>query len=108
MKEGMDKESMATYNRINLDSYNTFFEQSQDFPFDTQTPLETVIEYYDFIIELLDSIEIPSKFEQAIKDKEVLLENINDEDLTTEKAIVVISRLNSITECVNDVIEKRS
>jgi len=108
MEGELTPKERLVYNKVNLDSYKRFFDQSQDFPFDTQTPLETVVEYYDYIVEMLDSIEIPTKFQQAIKDKDVLLENLNDENLTTEKAVIVIDRLYSITECVNDVIERRS
>lgn len=109
MKEGMDKESMAIYNRINLDSYKSFFEQSQDFPFDTQNPLETVIEYYDFILELLGSIEIPIEFNFALRSRDLVVENMNPKsDIDTEKSKIIIDNLKEIGKAVLDVIEKRS
>lgn len=109
MKEGMDKESMATYNIVNLESYKLFFEQSQDFPFETKTPLETVIEYYDFIIELLESIEIPIEFDFMARNKSIVLENIYPiNKLNTEKAKRVIDNLREVCKAVLHVIEKRS
>jgi hypothetical protein len=94
MEGKLTPKERLVYNKANLDSYKRFFEQSENFPFDTPKPQETVIEYYDFIIELIEMINIPTEWDFIIRSKDIILTNINPiNDITIEKAESVISNL---------------
>lgn len=54
-------------------------------------------------------INIPIEFDFAIRNKEIILTNIDPiNDITIEKAERVIDNLNEITLAVIDVIKRRS
>jgi hypothetical protein len=109
MEGELTPKQRLVYNKINLDSYKRFFEQSENFPFDTPKPKETVVEYYDFIIELIEMINISTEWDFIIRSKEIILTNIDPiNDITIEKSESVISNLSQITLAVIDVIERRS